>query len=164
MKFYFIILLASLNIYGARIFLAAKPHNYLNARNCIELHSFSTSNHRNPFFKCHESFDTRRNLFFNSIVCCFHLQDRRIIIVFIAKKPFRRISYIFMVCLLLPASDESTHFGSFSVHRVFLAYFWQFRYTDTVFEFVHYVVWVFLSRQLTIIKLIIKLLSKLKLR
>lgn len=50
MKFYFIILLASLNIYGARIFLAAKPHNSLNARNCIELHSFSTSNHRNPFF------------------------------------------------------------------------------------------------------------------
>lgn len=119
MKFYFIISLAFLNIYGARISLAAKPHNSFNARNCIELRSFSISSHRNPFFKCHESFDTRRNLFFKSIVCCFHLQDRRVIVVFIAKKPFRRISYIFKVCLLLPASDESTYFGSFSVHRVF---------------------------------------------
>lgn len=37
------------NIYGPHIFLAAKSHNSSDISNCMELHTSSTSNHRNPF-------------------------------------------------------------------------------------------------------------------
>lgn len=104
-------MIVSSSIYGCNIFSVAKSYNCFNARNCIGLHSFSISNHPSPFFERHECFGTRRNLFFTTFVCCFHLHKLVVIIVFIAMRSFHCIG-IFTVFLLLHASQGSTCFRS----------------------------------------------------